>query len=145
MLRNTLNSRGAASCLLVALLFLSGCGKDDRPERYPVTGTVKFSDGKPLVGGLVIFRSAGEKQQRSRGRVEPDGTYHLSTFERHDGALVGKHQAMVMPLIDRTDGPPTVPIHKDLQKFKTSGLEFEVTPEGPNEFDIEVYPPKRRR
>ena len=140
MLREGTIHRLSAHCLLMALLMLPGCGKDNRPERFPVTGTVKLNDGRPLVGGTVVFRSV-ETGQRSRARVESDGTYHLSTFERHDGALAGKHQVLVLPLIDRIDGPPSMPVHRKLQRFETSELEFEVTAEGSNAFDIEVFPP----
>jgi hypothetical protein len=126
--------------LAAVLAALTGCRDSGRLATYPVTGKVLFPDGKPLVDGNVIFFST-EHKLRARGRIEADGSYDLSTYEAHDGAVAGTHQVMVLPFFDRSDGPPSVPINQRFQNFSTSDLSFRVTPEGPNEFNITVKAP----
>jgi hypothetical protein len=130
----------SALLITAAVMATLGCKDDGQLPTYPVTGKVLFPDGKPLVDGNVLFVSRNH-ELRARGRVEADGSYDLSTYEAHDGAVEGPHQVLVLPFFDRPDGPPSVPIHPRLQQFSTSGLSFQVSPDRPNEFNITVEPP----
>ena len=133
----------------LGFIFVAGCGSGHVPT-YKVTGKVAFADGKPLAGSTIEFKLAGDgknsaTQVSSRGQVQADGTYTLSTFAPDDGAPAGEHRvSLTSPL---PPGPinamkPARPIIND--KFlrpDTSGLKFTVTAQGPNEFDITVTPP----
>jgi hypothetical protein len=138
--------RNRWSCAAVVLCVLAGCGKGGLAT-YPVEGKVTFKDGKPLFGGSVEFQPVGEQKGKisARGYISPEGTYRMSTFKQHDGAIEGKHRVLVIsPLppgpIDPAR-PPKSFIHARFQSYDTSGLEYTVTPKGPNKFDITVDPP----
>jgi hypothetical protein len=130
---------------MLAFLLLPGvvgCGV----RLYPVRGQVTFPDGKPLTEGMVVFESTGqEKASTARGEIRPDGSYELGTHKPGDGALAGKYRVLVAPksdpnAVDKPSKPP--PIEPRYTQFATSGLEFEVTAAGPNEFPIRVTRPK---
>ena len=86
---------GAALCLL---LWLVGCGGGHDPT-YPVQGTVRV-DGKVITAGSVAFESiepgSDGKRYTARGTIQNDGSFRLTTFTENDGAVAGRHRAMVM-------------------------------------------------
>ena len=125
---------------------LVGCG-NGRLATYPVEGRVTFPDGKPLHGGIIEFQPAGEQKGRisARGQIQPNGSFRMSTFEQADGVIAGQHRVLIIPplppgRIDPMKLPEPV-IHKRYERYDTSGLQFTVTPDGPNKFDITVDPP----
>jgi hypothetical protein len=77
----------------VALLLtlLCGCGSG-LPERGKVTGKVTFN-GKPVPEGTVTFYPATGRS--ASGRIQPDGTYTLTTFDEGDGAIVGPNDVTI--------------------------------------------------
>ncbi|MCA9190136.1 MAG: hypothetical protein KDB03_00175 [Planctomycetales bacterium] len=79
--------------LSVALLVLAvaGCGGDNRPATYPVSGVVTL-DGKPVQGASISFTSIGEGVQPAVAQTDADGKYSLTTFESGDGAMEGVFQ-----------------------------------------------------
>jgi hypothetical protein len=112
-----------------------------------VEGRVIFPDGKPLHGGTVEFQTA-QKQEGSfsaRGRIQPDGSFSMSTFKHEDGAVAGTHRAQVIPPLPPGPVDPYKSIkpiiEKRFERYETSGLEFTVTEDGPNTFDITVQRP----
>ena len=130
----------ATACLLLS----NGCGKGDRLPTFPAGGTVKYEDGSPVEAGSILFISP-EHKLAARSLIE-DGSFTLGTYEETDGAVAGLHQVAVNPAPpvdfdpDAGRAPPTVK-----QKYlrpETSGLEYEVSPDGANVFDIVV---ERRR
>jgi hypothetical protein len=130
----------ASRALTFALLLLSavGCGS----RLYPVRGKVTYADGKPVTEGMVVFESKDQANRiTARGEIRADGSYELSTYQPGDGALPGKYQVLVAPksdpnAVDKPSRPP--PFDLRYAEFKTSGLEFEVTAAGPNDFPIKV-------
>ncbi|MBA3481748.1 MAG: hypothetical protein H0T51_08030 [Pirellulales bacterium] len=124
---------------------------------YPVEGRVTFADGQPLPGGTVEFQPVAQRDESeaekgsppdvasSRGVIQEDGTYKISTFKPEDGATEGKHRVLVIPGLPPGPINPMSPakpvIHHRFQRFETSGLEFTVKPDGPNKFDIAVDRP----
>jgi hypothetical protein len=82
------------SRVLVAVPLLCGCGE----ERFPVTpakGKV-VCNGKAVTSGSVTFTPVGapgrlETGKPASGALGPDGTFQLTTNDRFDGAIVGKH------------------------------------------------------
>ncbi len=79
---------GACILLVVALL---GCG-DNRLGRVPVAGQVTL-DGVPLTVGFVRFFSS--EGRPSSGKLNEEGRFVLSCYEKGDGALLGVHQVAV--------------------------------------------------
>ena len=104
------------SCSAVALccLLLAGCGPD-RPERATVTGKVTFR-GAPVPEGKIMFYP--ETGRAAVGTITPDGTYHLTTFDPGDGAVLGRHQVTITAT-KVTGGPPQPKTFKDELKLAT--------------------------
>lgn len=140
--RSSVRQRAALTLVASALvLSLSGC-KTNEPEVSKARGTVRLSDGSPLVGAWVSFRpSTGKSRVAARGQVQPNGEFILSTFNAEDGAIVGGHQAIVtMPLGgDREGAAASANIDQRYANYDTSGLNFTVSDEhAKNQFDIVV-------
>lgn len=81
-------------CVLVTML-VSGCSSREFPVR-PVSGMV-VCDGQPVTKGTVTFTPLGagkglETGKPAAGALSTDGSFKLSTFDRFDGAIVGKHR-----------------------------------------------------
>jgi hypothetical protein len=86
---------------LLLLTLVSGCG---RSGPYPVEGTVVWEDGTPakeLAIAQVVF-DLPEKQISSRGSVQADGTFRLTTYKSNDGALPGDYKVMVLEVGRKT-------------------------------------------
>ena len=119
-------------------------GCESKIKTYPVQGAVRFSDGTPVSGGVVIFVSRKTGTQ-SRARIQEDGTYELGTLTKDDGSVAGVHRVAVKPLVLGPGMAAEHPIARKFQSASTSGLEFDVRTDGPNKFDIEIEPPDKRR
>lgn len=145
-------NRGAAATLLLGAGLIAtgvcGCGPG-HPKTYPVSGKVVFDDGAPLNGGFIGFEStpAEGPPVNARGLVGDDGTFALSTFAQGDGAVAGKHRALVRAQrqeFDNIEGKwdliPEPVIDPRFERYETSKLEFTVT-EGNNEFTVVVQRP----
>jgi len=83
----------------VALLLLAGCGSG-RPETVPVSGKITY-DGKPVTEGKIVFHP--EQGRSASGQIGPDGSYTLTTFDKGDGAVLGKHRVTIKST--RVTGP----------------------------------------
>ncbi len=131
----------AAMVSIVAAI--SGCGSRG-PQTYPVQLKVSFADGGIPAGAIVAFLSDSQSYSAT-GKVQADGTCELSTFAQGDGAVVGRHLVTVAsaPTFPAAPGPPPTVIHPRFGDKNTSGLEFTVTPEGPNQFSMQVERPSR--
>ena len=128
---------------IVVLVSLTGCGDDGRVPTYEVQGKVVFKDGSPLQGGSVICLSdSTEHSMSARGNIAEDGTFTLGTYESDDGAIAGKHLVAIDPPLPTGFNPDAGPaprvIHPRFQQHDSSGLEFVVTDDGPNEVTLEV-------
>jgi hypothetical protein len=127
-----------ALCLLGAL----GCG--GTRTTYPVQGKVAFPDGTPLTGGLVVFESLETDPPLSaRGEIQSDGSFRLGTYKLGDGAVLGRHRALVVPPVPKQldeANPGLQLIQPHLQRFETSGLEFTVMKKS-NNLSILVHRP----
>ena len=129
------------------LLTFAGCG-EGLPPTYPVEGRVVLPDGKPLSGGLVEFQSIGGEGMsvNASGTIGADGSFRLTTYKEDDGAVAGRHRAIVRPPREDLDiedaataGRPEPIIDPRFENYDTSGLEFTVK-EGANRFTIPVEP-----
>jgi len=137
----------------VALLFVVASGCSNRnPTTHPVHGEVRFPDGKPPTKGNVEFELLDQEMPiTATGEISEDGTFVLGTFELDDGAIAGRHRAVVIADheigtgVERPGMLPPPTLHPRFRDFKTSGLEFTVEP-GKNEIVIDVdYAPRGRR
>jgi hypothetical protein len=129
----------------VALLLvpmLAGCGGSGI---HPVEGQVVWKDGTPatdLAGSLIMFESA-EKQTSSRGQIEADGSFHLTTEKENDGAPLGEHTVLIIEVgrqsIGGPDGTNIAPAKVDTRYMTpaTSDLKATVKP-GENKITLTV-------
>ena len=161
-----MRNRCLQSCLL--MLFVSvwfvGCGggndnwSKDRPQTSEVQGKVTL-DGAPVEGATVSFSSVGEKSIGAVGMTDSAGEFSLRTYEPGDGAVPGKHKVTVIkakseggdpsyydvnsPNYGKEVPPEAEPktvyiVPEKYGNFETSGLEVEVTADGPNEITLEL-------
>jgi hypothetical protein len=96
-------SRGASSKGLAAVaalaLFVSGCGQEDgnRVPVYHTTGKISF-EGYIPDGALVVLHpkdSSSPEALRPTARVQPDGSFTVTTYETGDGAPPGQYVVTV--------------------------------------------------
>jgi hypothetical protein len=115
--------RSKALFASLAIAVLSGCS-DGRPERVPVSGKVLI-DGQPLETGNIRVYAAANRA--ASGKIEPDGSFKLSTYEFGDGVVPGTH--MVSVTASKLLNPKTVRwlAPKKFSDASTSGLTLEVT------------------
>jgi len=79
--------------LLVALL-LCGCGKrDDRKPVVKIKGKVTFRS-QPVDQGTITFIPL-EGGKNATSAIQEGGIFSLSTYDKDDGAIVGKHKVVV--------------------------------------------------
>jgi hypothetical protein len=137
--------------ILCMSLCLAGCGGQSQPM-HPVKGKVLYKNsGEPLpAGGTITFESASPPYLRATGRIEPDGSFELSTLDVGPGAPEGEHRVRVEPevpdSVDMSQGYSAAQariVHPKYLQFETSGLTYKVVP-GENNFTVEVEKPASR-
>ncbi len=126
----------------VVCAWLSGCGPTE-PPLYPVSGSVKFRDGKPAAGATVEFAIQHDgKTVNARGVVNEAGAYQLKTVldgKEKDGALAGSHKVIVVSAsASSSPGPQPAPVPVRYAEYGNSGLTFEVKPGAANDYPITV-------
>lgn len=133
----------------VVLLIVStgGCRGDNKPTVYPVSGTVKFREGRPATGCTVKFRATDEAPPfTASGKTDEQGRYSVL-------AAAGNNDILIAPPPAPRDTDQLKPAererllnpldHKFLD-YGTSQLRFTVTSDpSKNQFDITVWPPGR--
>jgi hypothetical protein len=87
--------KNLSRCLPAALLVLIGCGggDEDRPDLYPVSGTVVYN-GEPVPGATVSFWAEGAPRA-AVGTTNAEGKFTLTMFEFNDGAMAGDNKITV--------------------------------------------------
>ena len=122
-----------------------GCRNANELDTAPVSGRVLLN-GKPLSTGTVTF--VPNRGRVANGDIQSDGTFELSTYRSHDGAIVGSHKAAVLvlrPDIDPTVGPerdkPPMLIPPRYATAEESGLKYEVKAGQDNKFTLELHDP----
>lgn len=120
------------------LLLLSGCGS----RTQPVEGLVEWPEGAPatqLAGYMVTFQAEGEPVSAS-GRIQPDGTFRVGTFEEGDGAVLGRHRVAINPPVPTGDGPVVRSrIRAKRERLEISELEVTIVA-GKNRVVLRVEP-----
>jgi hypothetical protein len=154
--------RGECAALGCAVLFLlCGCGDNRFPVR-PAKGKVVCA-GKPVSIGSISFNPIGkqgsmESGKPASGAIGPDGTFVLTTNDRFDGAVVGKHSVRYFGPEDEDSDEPAVAEGSPEERARAAErakqrraqqkslcvqkgeIVVEVTSDGPNEFTIELSP-----
>lgn len=126
-------------CLLALAL---GCGPQvnrDTPETAIVKGVVRFRDA-PLPEGIVRFFPDDTTGNPASGMIEPDGSFELSTYARHDGAVVGTHKVTVeiSPRLDGSTPDPPIQLPKPYGDMEQTPLEVTVESGKTNRFELEI-------
>lgn len=75
----------------------TGCG-DGFPQRYPVSGTVRFADGSPVKTGTIELGGNGSRWTAS-GEIQRDGSFVLTTVNQGDGAVPGEYKVVVRQMV----------------------------------------------
>ncbi len=124
--------RNMLPCLYL-LSVLVGCG-DGRPGRVPVSGQVLI-DGKPLTYGYIEFITAGARP--AGGRLDEEGRFTLSCYEKNDGIIPGNYQVEVNASEGLSNNRKRWHAPKKYFSKDHSGLNQEVT-EATNSMVIEL-------
>lgn len=124
----------AATCLFVS--GFGGCKKSGL-EMIPIHGDISYN-GAPLLNvtqGIVRYspKEGGTAAREATGRIQPDGTFVLTTFKGGDGVVAGEYNITVTanssPMLTRAqtesgvkhDAPKSM-IPEKYRNASTSGL-----------------------
>ena len=82
----------------LALLWATGC-KSSGPKMVRIRGMVSYK-GAPLTNvtqGIVRYapKEASSSAREATGRIQPDGSFVMTTFQRGDGVVVGEYDITV--------------------------------------------------
>jgi hypothetical protein len=80
--------------LATTIVFVAGCGSSSELDMVPIRGEVTFN-GQPLTVGSVIYMPVGATGRQATGKIQPDGSFQLTTREANDGALAGEYKIVV--------------------------------------------------
>lgn len=80
-------------CTLLVATLVIALGCDSGPKTGRVTGTVSHNGEKVPEGTVTFYPAQGGRP--AIGRIQPDGTYELSTFGSGDGALIGEYKVAI--------------------------------------------------
>jgi hypothetical protein len=75
-----------------------GCGSSG-PDMVPLRGEVTL-DGEPLrdvTQGIVRYtpKQSGGPTREASARIQPDGTFEMTTFQKGDGVVAGEYSITV--------------------------------------------------
>ena len=105
---NSEPARRRGRLALVATLFLAaaglaGCREDWQAATYPASGRLTIN-GQPAAGALVqlVPRGAAPDERNSRpwGKVAPDGSFTLATYQGEAGAPPGEYGVAITWPVD---------------------------------------------
>jgi hypothetical protein len=133
-MRNCADRLLALAVVALHLVSCAGCGSGPvaLAPMAPAKGKVIYK-GKPLTVGTVRFEPEGVGRMAS-GKLQPDGTFVLSTLKEGDGAAIGHHRVYV------TDVDKALAKDRSFKKFMgapSSRIEADVDAEHP-EHTIEL-------
>jgi hypothetical protein len=103
-MNNLLLRRAPILMLLVLSSAVSGCGGSNRMKTAIVKGQVTYK-GRPVPNGTVLFIPS-DQGPSATGELQKDGTYVLTTHQKGDGAVLGKHNVVIVAMEDTSDKLP---------------------------------------
>jgi hypothetical protein len=127
-------------------IVIVGCGRPAHQlETAPVRGKVTL-DGKALPSGYVVVPTS--RGRMASGKIEPDGTFVMTTYSEGDGVQLGVH-AVVVQEVPRdefsTTPAPRVAIPTRYTSAGTSGLKVDVKADGDNYLELKLTTEKQQR
>ncbi|EAQ78069.1 hypothetical protein [Blastopirellula marina] len=136
------------ACLIVLSLSVSliasvlGCGAKKgkgTPETAPVYGVVNFR-GAPLPEGIVKLHPDNATAHPATGMIQADGSFEVTTYSHHDGAVLGKHKVtvMVQPHLDGSSPDPPIQVPKAYHDVSTTPIEVEIMNDSKNSLVLEI-------
>lgn len=133
-----------ASCVLAAGAL--GCG--GKVALHPVRGHVQAADGRRATFGTVEIMAEPGGEIAS-GAIQRDGSFQLSTVRDGDGAVAGRHRAIIVQVIDTEHLPlekhhHVLDVHPRHGRYETSGLQVTVEPGKKNYVELIVDEAPRR-
>jgi len=109
--------RTIAIFALLTTFVLSGCGDPS------VSGTVRFSDGTPLRGGMVVLQN---ETSQGIGELRHDGTFTIYQYKSGDGLKQGKYRGCIIAAVVVDDQGQTRSLVPDkYTDAATSGIEYD--------------------
>jgi hypothetical protein len=127
---------GALAFAVLTAILVAGCGSKG-PVTIPIRGEVHY-DGQLLRDvpqGLVSYMpKSPDSGRQASGRIQPDGTFVLTTFKRADGVVPGEYDVVVSAYsskpasreeVEASKGggmPPRLIIPKKYTDPSTSGI-----------------------
>lgn len=115
------NRRKGLLLTLASTLLLAGGCDDGRDARAPVSGRITCA-GEPVVEGMVTFYPADGRRQ-AIGVLGDDGAYTLTTFDKGDGAFLGKHVVVIDAVRSVDTGPAS--LQEETEATFASGPQIE--------------------
>src|SRR5262245_11921857 len=91
----TMHARWFGSALLLTALGLLGSGCGSGSKFVKVNGVLKFNDGSPIAGAMVMFEPEDKEGRSAAGFTDTSGEFDLTTLNSGDGALPGKYLVVV--------------------------------------------------
>jgi hypothetical protein len=129
----------AAVIVAIGSTVFMGCGSknEDRLPVFPVEGQITLN-GQPLANAFVVLHPKANRDPRllaARAQTDPNGNFHVTTYEAADGAAVGAYAVTIEqhPLVGNghsfEPGPNVLP--PKYASPETTDLIVQVA-EGPN-------------
>jgi hypothetical protein len=139
MVPSTYRLFSTTALLALPLLLCTGCNSSGI---YPVTGKITFKEGMPPAAEVAVvrFEPVGggdpEKVKPASGRIQPDGSYRLTTLEPDDGAFVGEYK-VTFTILKTYQGRESL-IDRKYTLGSSTPFTAKVEAGGSNEFDFEL-------
>ena len=117
-----------------------GCG--GKVALHPVRGHVQAADGRRATFGTVEIMAEPGGEIAS-GAIQRDGSFQLSTVRDGDGAVAGRHRAIIVQVVDTEHLPlekhhHVLDVHPRHGRYETSGLQVTVEPGKKNYVELIV-------
>jgi hypothetical protein len=144
ILNSSIMARAMWVELLAFCLLSAGCGRSGTSNVVKAGGTVTYHN-QPLPEVTVTFHP--EHGRPASGTTDAAGQFTLSTSQRNDGAVVGRHMVSIasrfkapMPGSHKTKAasPPQSSFPPKYATPSTSGLTANVEMAGPNRFHFDL-------
>lgn len=128
--------RAAVAVSALSVILLCGCG-DGRPATVPLTGRVTYN-GNPLSIGQIVF--APRAGRSAFGEIRDSQIVDVTTFSKGDGVIPGPARVGITCITNMKsiNGPHEPMIPTRYFEPDKSGLTFEVSADGPNEYVIDL-------
>jgi hypothetical protein len=115
--------------ILGIIFFVTGCGN---PR---VSGSVKFSDGTPLKGGIVVLQN---EQSQGIGELNANGMFNIYQLKPGDGLARGKYRGYIMnAVVENEKGQVSSAIPEKYTHPEKSGIEYD-TESGHGKLEIVI-------